>query len=55
MSMFPDWIGIDVDSGGTTVVESVELMLVEDEISIEVDSAEIELEVVSEPIEIEVI
>jgi len=53
MSIFPDWIEIDVATGGTVVVDTIEVEMVDDTIEIEMEAA-IEVEVIDDTIEVEV-
>ncbi|MCK4620735.1 MAG: hypothetical protein KAT62_00830 [Desulfuromonadales bacterium] len=53
MSIYPDWIEIDMGTGATTVVDMLEVELVDDIIDVELESA-IEIEMVDEKIEVEV-
>ena len=54
MSIYPDWIEVDIGTGVTTVVDLLEVELVDPVIEIEMEAA-IEVEIVDEAIEVEVI
>jgi hypothetical protein len=54
MSIYPDWIEIDIGTGVTTVVDLLEVELVDPVIEIEMEAA-VEVEIVDEAIEVEVI
>ena len=54
MSIYPDWIEIDVSTGVTTVVDLLEVELVDPVIEVELEAA-IDVEIVDEAIEVEVI
>ena len=53
MSIYPDWIEIDIGTGVTTVVDLLEVELVDPVIEIEMEAA-ITVDIVDEAIEVEV-
>lgn len=53
MSIYPDWIEIDIGTGVTTVVDMLEVEVVNDTIEIEMEAA-IVVEIIDETIEVEV-
>ena len=54
MSIYPDWIEIDIGTGVTTLVDLLEVELVDDTIEIEMVAA-ITVEILDDTIEVEVI
>lgn len=54
MSIYPDWIEIDIGTGVTTIVDQLEVELVDPVIEIDLEAA-IEVEIVDEAIDVEVI
>ena len=54
MSIFPDWIEVDMGTGATIVVDMLEVELVDPFIEIEMKAAVI-VDIVDEAIEVEVI
>ena len=54
MSIYPDWIEIDIGTAVTTVVDLLEVEMVDPVIEIKLAAA-IEIEIVDEAIEVEVI
>ena len=54
MSIYPDWIEIDIGTGVTTVVDLLEVEMLDPVIEIEMEAA-IEVDIVDEIIEVEVI
>ncbi|MDA3807921.1 MAG: hypothetical protein PF440_08430 [Thiomicrorhabdus sp.] len=54
MSIFPGWIELDVGTGVTTVVDMLEVELVDPVIELELEAA-ILVDVIGETIEVEVI
>ena len=53
MSIFPDWIGIDVGTGVTTIVDSLTVDLVDDTISV-IMATDISVEIIDDTISLEV-
>ena len=54
MSIYPDWIEIDIGTGVTTVVDLLEVELLDPVIEIEMEAAVV-VDIVDEVIEVEVI
>jgi len=54
MSIFPDWIELDMGTGTTTVVDMLEIEVVDPVIEIEMEAA-IVVDVVDETIDVEVV
>jgi len=54
MSIFPDWIELDVGTGTTTVVDMLEVEVVDPVVEIEMEAAII-VDIVDETIDVEVI
>ena len=53
MSIFPDWIELDIGTGVTTVVDLLEIELVDDSIDVEIEAA-VDVEIIDETITVEV-
>ena len=53
MSIYPDWIDLDMGTGATTVVDMLEVELLDPVIEIEMEAAVI-VEIVNETMEVEV-
>lgn len=54
MSIFPDWLGIDIGTGEITVIiDSLNVEIVDDTIDVEIESG-INVEIIDDIIEVEI-